>query len=125
MTNFEIVAAKSKNREQRARALFFTGKINSIYLDQQEKALHIFKKILKSYPESSAAPDAFFESGIIFFDRKNYEKAHSVFTQFGKTYPGNPRQKSAELYGRIYQKSCIKIKEKKVKSTEIKIEKKE
>ena len=76
LANFEIVAVKSKNRGQRANALFFKGKINSIYLDQQEKALQLFNRILTTYPESSAAPDAFFESGIIFFDRKNYEKAH-------------------------------------------------
>jgi len=124
LTNFEIVAAKAKSRGQRAKALFFKGKINSIYLDQQEKALHIFKRILATYPESSAAPDAFFESGIIFFDLKNYGKAHSVFTRFGKIYPGNSRQKSAEIWAGI-SKELSKNKIKTSKKQEIKIKKKD
>jgi stage II sporulation protein D (peptidoglycan lytic transglycosylase) len=124
LTNFEIVAAKSKSREQKARALYYKGKINSIYLDQPEKALHIFKRILTTYPESSAASDAFFESGIILFDRENYEKAHSVFTRFGKTYPGNPRQKSAEIWADI-SKELYKNKRKTNKKPKIEIEKKD
>ena len=101
LAKFKMVADNSKDLDQKAKALFFTGKINSVYLDQQEKALKLFNRILTNYPESSVASDAFFETGIIFFDLKQYKKAHSVFTRYEKKYPGNPRQKSAKIWGDI------------------------
>ena len=124
LENFDIVAAGSKNREQRAKALYFKGKINSVYFDQQEKALEIFRSILASYPESSVAPDAFFESGIILFDRKNYQKAHTVFIRFGSKYPENPRQKSAAVWADISEE-LYKDKRKEAQKPAVKIEKKE
>jgi len=101
LAKFKMVVDNSKDLDQKAKALYFTGKINSVCLDQQEKALKLFNRILTNYPESSAASDAFFETGIIFFDLKQYQKAYSVFTRYEKKYPGNPRRKSAKIWGDI------------------------
>lgn len=116
LAKFRRVADQANDPDQKARALFFIGKINSVCLDQPAAALSLFNKIVTDYPTSSVSSDAFFETGIMFFDRKQYRKAYSIFTTFAKTYPWSMRCKAANIWAGIARDLLTNNRKTKLKS---------
>jgi len=95
---YQEIATYSENENTKASALFFIGRTYSLYLDQYDTALKQFYKILKKYPDSQAASDALFSSGMVFFEQKKYEKAYKAFALYLKKYPNGIRMQSAEVW---------------------------
>lgn len=95
---YREVAIHSENSNNRARALLFIGNTYNLYLDQPESALIEFKNLIHTYPESRAASDAIFNSGVILYESGNYQKAYDFFSRYMRKYPRGMRRMSAEIY---------------------------
>jgi outer membrane protein assembly factor BamD len=61
--------------------------------DQQKygKALDLYKKIWTDYEDTSIAPEALFQAGLIYKERHQYAKAFDRFNQILGNYPSYPR----------------------------------
>lgn len=95
---YQEIVAYSEDQNIKARALFFIGRTYSLYLDQYDLALKQFYNVLKNYPDSQAAPDALFSSGMVFFEKEDYQKAYKCFTLYLKKYPNAVRRQSAAVW---------------------------
>ncbi len=84
---FKEIARYSNNRDLKARAIFYSGKTYSIYLDQQDTALHQFNKVIDHYPKSQMAEPALLNCGLIYFNQKNYRNAFPFFIDYLKKHP--------------------------------------
>lgn len=101
MGRFKELAAGSRDRNVRAKALFFVAQIYSLYLEQKQEAMDRYDSIMREYPDSPSAPDALFNKGILFFDQGEYRKAHNVFNRYVKQYPDSMRCDSARVWADI------------------------
>lgn len=95
---YREIAEGSSFANNRARALLFSGTIYDLYLDQPETALKLFKRLCKIYPESPAAPDALFNSGLILYKTDRYQEAFEIYRSYLEKYPENMRRDSAIVW---------------------------
>ena len=68
------------------------------------KALSIYKKVTKRYPNSIYAPDAFYHSGYIRLARHQYVKAFRAFQEVVSRYPNT--SKFNQVIGEQYRIAC-------------------
>ncbi len=107
---FKEIALYSNNNDLKARAIFYSGKTYSIYLDQQDTALHQFNEIIYNYPESQMAQPALLNCGIIYFNQKKFQKAYPLFKDYLKKYPHGRYSDSAKKWADTSQERMRKQK---------------
>jgi len=95
---YEEIARCSDDSNNRAWALLFMGTTYSLYLDQYDVALQQFENAIKIYPDSPAALEALFYSGVVFYKKGEFKRAYEIFTYYVSRYPQGIRRKSAELW---------------------------
>lgn len=95
---YQEIAVYSDNFNNRARALLFMGTTYSLYLDQHDAALKEFENVMKVYPDSPAAEDALFNSGMVLYEKGEFKKAYKIFKQYMAKYPNGIRMQSAEVW---------------------------
>ncbi len=93
----EIVVC-SDNFNNRARALLFMGTTYSLYLDQYDAALKEFENIMKDYPDSPAAEDALFNSGMVLYETGKFKNAYAFFKKYLEKYSYGLRRQSAKVW---------------------------
>ncbi len=93
-TSGNFVPAEIEAR-RRADALLFRGMHLQFDCNQIEKALCLFNEVLRYYPESSAAGDALFHTGVIYDAQGKNEKARKAFLAYLQKYPQGIRKTSA------------------------------
>lgn len=95
---YHEIANYSNNLNNRTKALLFIGTTYSLYLDQHETALNYYDNIIDNYPESQAADDALFNSGMVLYEKGNFKKAHALFKKYIEKYPRGRHLQSAEVW---------------------------
>jgi tetratricopeptide (TPR) repeat protein len=64
-------------------------------LKQHERALGIYQRILKDFPDSLESRDALLASGVVYQRTSNFRLAKNCFAHFAKLYPEDPRSVGA------------------------------
>jgi len=64
-------------------------------------ALSLYEKVINNYPSSVFAPEALFQSGLIYIKRHQFEKAFKSFDDITNRYPDYPRFNA--VIGKQYQ----------------------
>jgi stage II sporulation protein D len=95
---YQEISIYSDKQDNRARALLFMGTTYGLYLDQYDAALEQFDKIIKTYPTSQMASDALFNSGMVLYEKGEFNKAYEFFKQYMGKYPDGLRRQSAEVW---------------------------
>ena len=95
---YREIADYSEHRETRARALLFMGTTMSLYLNNADDAISVFNHVIDAYPDSQAAPDALFNSGMTCYEKGDYSGAHQAFVRYLKAYPHGIRRQSVEVW---------------------------
>ena len=95
---YQEISIYSDKQDNRAQALLFMGTVYSLYLDQYNAALKQYDRIMKVYPDSSAAQDALFNSGMVLYESGKFKKAYAHFMQYITKYPDGTRRQSAEVW---------------------------
>ena len=95
---YREIADYSEYREMRARALLFMGTTMSLYLNNPNEAISVFNHVVNTYPDSQAAPDALFNSGMTYYEKGEYAAAHQAFVRYLDTYPKGIRRQSVEVW---------------------------
>ena len=93
----EIVVC-SDNFNNRAKALLLMGTTYSLYLDQYSAALKEFENVMKDYPDSPAAEDALFNSGMILYETGKFKNAYAFFKKYLEQYSYGLRRQSAKVW---------------------------
>lgn len=95
--NLQIMRANPGSEQARIAHL----KIGMIYSGQpgeDEKAIKIFKKIVKSYPTSSQAGDALWLLANRSYENGSYDDARNRYLQFILDFSQDPRTRTARLH---------------------------
>ena len=80
-------AEKNKESEE-APAYLFDAANMAMNIDQSEKALELFNRIIYQYPDYKKAPDCLFLLGYIYENSmQNYGKAKAIYEDFIAKYP--------------------------------------
>ncbi len=98
---FREVVNHSKNIDKKSKALFLISQTESRYLDKKDSALKRFRSIIHHYPGTKAASKSLFQSGIIYFDQKKYQKAAEAFREYIQKYPTGDHKKAAKVWEEI------------------------
>lgn len=94
---YQDIIDKADDSETRARAILNIANIYSYYLNDYDTALKKYWLIKKQYSQTSAAENAIFNSGMVFFEKKQYPEALYNFREYLKKYPHGARRETAEF----------------------------
>jgi stage II sporulation protein D len=95
---YNEIVTHSDMYESRAKGTFFMGTIYSLYLDQYDEALRLYRMLIKHYPASSYAQDALFNSGMVHYENGAFREAYQSFKSYLEKYPDGKRRQSAEVW---------------------------
>jgi stage II sporulation protein D len=90
------IADSSNQSEVQAKALLMIGDIYGYFLDDGDAALRTYYLLKKTYPKSGEIANAYFNSGMIFYEQGKYRDAVSQFKIYLENYPKGPRRETAE-----------------------------
>jgi stage II sporulation protein D len=96
ISDYQDIADHSEEYGIRARALFMIGDIYSYFLDDYDTALKYYYLVKTKYSGSPFAANAWFNSGMIFYERGRYREALTQFRTYLKNDPGGVRKETAE-----------------------------
>ncbi len=94
--DYQDTADRSEEYEIRARALFMIGDIYSYFLDDYDTALKYYYLVKTKYSGSPFAANAWFNSGMIFYEKGRYRDALTQFRTYLKNDPRGMRKETAE-----------------------------
>ena len=94
---YQDIIDKANDSETRAQAVLNIANIYSYYLNDYDTALKKYWLIKKQYSQTSAVENAIFNSGMIFFEKKQYPEALYNFREYLKKYPHGTRRETAEF----------------------------
>lgn len=94
--DYQDTADRAENDEIRAGALFKIGDIYSYFLDDYDTSVKYYYLVKTKHRNSSFAANAWFNSGMIFYEKGRYRDALSQFQTYLKKYPEGARRETAE-----------------------------
>jgi stage II sporulation protein D len=97
MGAYQSVSDLSDEPGARARAILRMGDIYSYFLNNYDRALQKYAVVIKDYGNSEYAANAYFNSGMILYERNRYKEALSQFKTYLRKYPSGDRRDTAEF----------------------------
>ena len=97
MGAYQAVLEASADADQKAKALLRTGDIYSYFLNDHARALVQYEALIKRYPESPHAANAYFNSGMILYEKDRHQEALQRFKDYLSRYPKGDRKDTAEF----------------------------
>jgi len=94
---YEQIVAKSPGTDNALKAQLAMGKIYIDKLEQREKGLEMYQKVIDSAPETELASEAMWRAATNYFKNKEYEQAAPVFNDIVNTFPTTERGKDAQI----------------------------
>lgn len=95
---YQEVVTYSDSYDSKAKELFYMGTIYSLYLDQYDMALKLYRKTMQEYPESRFAADALFNTGMVLYEKREFREAYNCFRSYLDKYPNGSHRESAEVW---------------------------
>ncbi len=95
---YQAVADNAASVSERARAMLMLGAGYQRYLDQPDTALKYFDYVLKHYPSTRAAGEAFFNKGMVLYQKHRYGRAYEIFSRYPAEYPDGKHIASARSW---------------------------
>jgi stage II sporulation protein D len=92
---YQDLAERADDTEMQAKAILRIGDIYSYFLDNHDKALEKYDQVKKRYPRSPHAANAYFNAGMIFYEKSRYTEAYKQFKIYVDQYPGENRKDAA------------------------------
>jgi len=94
---YRSVADNSADRNMQARAILRIGDIYSYFLDNYDTALLFYSFVTKHYSGSIHAANAYFNSGMIRYEKYQYNEALTQFQEYLARFPQGERKETAEF----------------------------
>ncbi len=110
---YQGISDLSPDPEMRARAILRTGDIYSYFLDNHDRALEKYGIVIKKYGNSMHAANAYFNSGMILYEKYRYKEALNRFKTYLKRYPRGERRETTEFMIETCSRPSPAMKEKK------------
>ncbi|HVO67594.1 MAG TPA: SpoIID/LytB domain-containing protein [Syntrophales bacterium] len=110
---YQDISDLSPDPEMKARAELKMGDIYSEFLNDRERALERYTVVIKKYGSSKHAANAYFNSGMILYEKNRYKDALHQFNMYIKKYPNGYRREAAEFMVEICSKPPPTVKQKK------------
>jgi stage II sporulation protein D len=98
MAAYQEIVTHSEVYENRAKGLFFMGTIYSLYLDQYDEALRLYRLLMQNYARSTYAQDALFNTGMVLYEKGAFAEAFKSFKSYLAQYPTGKHRMSAEVW---------------------------
>ena len=110
---YQDISDRSSDPEMKARAILRSGDIYSYFLNNYDWALEKYSVVIKNYEGSKHAANAYFNSGMILYEKNLYKEALNQFKIYLKRYPRGDRRESAEFMIEMCSRPPSAITEKK------------
>ena len=94
---YRDVADHSTEYDMQAKAILRIGDIYSYFLNNYDVALQHYSFVKKRYYSSLHAPNAYFNSGMILYEKNRYGEALVQFREYLQRFPGGKRRQTAEF----------------------------
>jgi len=92
---YQAVADGTTEAEIRAKAILRIGDTYGFFLNNYDLALNKYWLIKRDYPKTPQAEAAYFNSGMIYYERRRYKEALQQFNTYLKNYPRGDRRETA------------------------------
>jgi len=92
---YQDISNRAADPEMKAKAMLRIGDIYSHFLNRYDKALEYYDLVKKQHAGSPHAANAYFNSGMIFYEKSRYAEAISQFKAYVDKYPGENRKDAA------------------------------
>lgn len=110
---YQDISELSPDPEIKASAVLRMGDIYSYFLNNRDLALEKYTVVIKKYRNSRHAANAYFNSGMILYEKYRYKEALNQFKAYLKRFPHGERKETAELMIETCSRPSLAIKEKK------------
>jgi stage II sporulation protein D len=110
---YQNIADYSSDPEMKAGAILMMGDIYSYFLNNYDLALDKYSVIIKKYGSSKHAANAYFNSGMILYEKYRYKEALNQFKIYLRKYPHGDRREITEFMIETCSRPPPSIKEKK------------
>lgn len=97
---FKVLSENALSDTIAQKSLYWSAEAKR-YLNQENEALKIYDKYLKSYPKSSLTPLVLFKVSIIYFNNKDYSNAEKFLIRSLDSEDETVQSKSFKLLGEI------------------------
>jgi stage II sporulation protein D len=109
---YQNIADFSSDPEIKAGAILMIGDIYSYFLNNYDLALDKYSVVIKKYGSSKHAANAYFNSGMILYEKYCYKEALNQFKIYLKKYPHGDRREITEFMIETCSRPSPSIKEK-------------
>jgi len=110
---YQDISDLSPDPEMKAGAELKMGDIYGEFLNNHDRALEKYTVVIKKYGSSKHAANAYFNYGMILYEKCRYKEAINQFKTYIAKYPNGYRREAAEFMIEICSKPPPVIKEKK------------
>lgn len=94
---YREVAYHAPSRDVQARALVRMGEIYGQYLNDPDSATRMFSLVKEKYAKSPAVADAYFNTGMMLYERDRYGEARREFSAYLEKFPKGEKGAMAEF----------------------------
>jgi stage II sporulation protein D len=94
---YQEVSERAPDSDIKAKAILRIGDIYSYFLNNYDKALEKYHIVTKQYAGSLHAANAYFNSGMILYERNRYGEALNQFKTYIEKYPKGDRRETAKF----------------------------
>ena len=101
---YQVIAERAGEADIRARAILHIGDAYGFFLNNYDLALNKYWLLKRDYPRSSEVESAYFNSGMIYYERRQYKEALQQFKTYVKNYPRGDRRETAAFM----MEACMK-----------------
>ncbi|MBN2514783.1 MAG: SpoIID/LytB domain-containing protein [Deltaproteobacteria bacterium] len=116
---YRDVADHSADYNMRAKAVLRIGDIYSYFLNNYDGALHHYTFVKTYYGSSIHAANAYFNSGMILYEKNRYQDAIVQFREYLRQFPAGKRRQTAQFMIETCMKPPPAVKKKKEAVKEI------
>ncbi|HPC74735.1 MAG TPA: SpoIID/LytB domain-containing protein [Syntrophales bacterium] len=94
---YREVAFHASSRDLQATALVRMGEIYGLYLNDAESAVRMLNLVKEKYASSPALQDAYFYSGMLYYERDRHREAQGEFTAYLEKFPHGEKRELAQF----------------------------
>jgi stage II sporulation protein D len=116
---YRDVADQSTDYNMRAKAVVRIGDIYSYFLNNYDSALQHYTFVKTHYSSSIHAANAYFNSGMILYEKNRYQGAIVQFKEYLRQFPTGKRRQTAQFMIETCMKPPPAVKKKREAVTEI------